>query len=112
MDEQWFPVCRIIQLGRGRRVGRVRLGLTVGGERGAREAVVFRPARRRDRMAVQVENRIAAGQFLLADQPVPPSSRGPRQQQQPDLRSGVVPPQVVDQGGDQAGAQVGVVDHQ
>ena len=63
-------------------------------------------------MAVQVEHRAGVVQLLLADQPVPPGSGGPGEQQQPDLRPGVVLLQVADQGGDQAGAQVGVVDHQ
>jgi hypothetical protein len=63
-------------------------------------------------MTVQVQDRVGAAELLLEDQPVPPGSRGPREQQQPDRWSGVVPPQVVDQGGDQAGPQVRVVDHQ
>ena len=85
VDEQRFRVRRIIQLGRRRHVGRRRPGAAVGGERGARAAEVLGPVGGRDGMAVQVQDRVGVGQLLLADQPVPPGSRGPRQQQQPDL---------------------------
>ena len=112
VDQQRFGVRRISQLGRRRRVGRPRPGAAVGGERGAGAAEVLGPVGERDGMAVQVQDRVGVVQLLLADQPVPPVPRGPRQQQQPDRRPGIVPPQVVDQGGDQAGAQVGVIDHQ
>src|SRR6266498_2539564 len=59
VDEQRFLVRRIIEFGGRRRVGWLRLGTTVGGERGARAAEVFRPASKRDGMPVKVENRVA-----------------------------------------------------
>ena len=112
MNQQRFGVRRVSQLGGGRRDGRPCPRPAVGSERDARAAEMLRPVGERDGMAVQVHDRAGILKPLLADQPVPPCSRGPRQQQQAHRRPGVIPPQVVDQGGDQPGAQVGVIDHQ
>ncbi len=49
-----------------------------------------RPARRALRDAVQVQKRIGLRELVLAEQSVPPCSRDPGQQQQPDRRPGVV----------------------
>ena len=91
MDQQRFGVRRVIQLGGGGRDGWPCSRTAVGSERGARATEVFRPVSRRDRIAVQVHDRVGILKPLLADQPVPPRSRGPRQQQQPDRRTGFLP---------------------
>ena len=80
MDQQRFPVCRVIQLGRWRQGDRLCAWAAVGGERGARAAEVLGPVGGRDGIAVQVQDRVSVGQLLLADQPVPPGARGPGQQ--------------------------------
>ena len=112
MDQQRFGVGRISKLARRRRRSRLRPGAAVSGEHGAGAAEVLGPVGQRDRVPVQVQDRAGVGKFLLADQPVPPRSRGTRQEQQPRWRPGLVPPQVVHQGSDQASAQVGIIDHQ
>src|SRR5262249_54015600 len=58
MDQQRFGIRRVIQLGGGGRDGWPCSRTAGGSERGARAAEVFRPVSGRERIAVQVHDRV------------------------------------------------------